>query len=79
MSEELRNTIRHQLFLMLNQSKKMKRNDLEESINVIVSDLEFPVSEIELKNKISEIVSEIISKGEAYSDGYIVSIRKIFR
>lgn len=74
MSEELRNTIRHQLFLMLNQSKKMKRNDLEESINVIVSDLEFPVSEIELKNKISEIVSEIISKGEAYSDGYIVSI-----
>lgn len=79
MDEELRNTIRHQVFLILNQNKSMKRNVLEDTVNVIVSDLEFSISKIDLNNKISEIVSEIISKEEAYSDGYFVSISKFFR
>jgi hypothetical protein len=71
-AEELRYTIRSEAFSMLKQCRAMKLNELEDSIDEIVCGLEFSVSEIERKNKISETLSEMIAHEEMYSDGYTV-------
>ena len=74
LNEELKNTIRHQVLSILNQSRSMNRNDLEETIAAIVSDLDFSISENKLTNKISEMISEMIGKEELFSDGYTISL-----
>ncbi len=77
--EELGETIHHQVFSILNQSRTINRNELEDTINAIVGDLKFSISVNDLKNKISEMISEIISNEQLFSDGYTVSISRSFR
>ena len=68
----LKDTIRTHTLSTIKNDGEMKRNDLEDMIDAILSTLEFKVSETERRAKISETISEMIAKNEIKSDGYNV-------
>lgn len=76
--KELKSTIRFEAISILKQRKTMERNELEDMINGIARK-SFKISGTDLKNKISETLSEMICKNEMYSDGYVIKYSEITR
>ena len=76
-AEELRYTIHSETLSILKQNRTMEYNKLENEIDKIICKLGFSFSGIDLKKKISETLSEMITNEEMYSDGYMVKYSEV--